>query len=109
MECDVRMPGSLWLDARELDHLSPFLNFIGDEFAELGGRARKHHSAEVSKSRLQLMLAALITAAQRSMSDMGMRARYSGLDRSFGVSGLLAHGLSHLEKSCRDGCRQGQR
>ena len=30
--------GSLRLDARELDYLGPFLGFVGDELAEVGGR-----------------------------------------------------------------------
>jgi hypothetical protein len=32
-----RLPGSLWLDARELDHLGPLLNVFGNELAEFGG------------------------------------------------------------------------
>src|SRR5262249_18151287 len=41
--------GSLWLDARELHHLAPLLGFVGDEFAEVGGRACKHSAPEVDK------------------------------------------------------------
>ena len=33
--------GSVHLDAGELNHLGPFLGFVGDERAEVGGRARK--------------------------------------------------------------------
>ena len=40
MEC--RRGGSLRLDARELDHLGPFLGIVGDELAEVSGRAGKH-------------------------------------------------------------------
>jgi hypothetical protein len=28
---------SLWLDIRGLDHLAPFLGFVGDELTEVGG------------------------------------------------------------------------
>src|SRR5258707_13238098 len=38
---------SLRLDTGELDHLSPFLNVIGDQLAKLGGRDRKRIQAEV--------------------------------------------------------------
>jgi hypothetical protein len=33
------LPGSLRLDARGLDHLSPFVGLVGDELAELRRRA----------------------------------------------------------------------
>ena len=31
--------GSIWLDARKLDHFAPLLSLISDELAEVGGRA----------------------------------------------------------------------
>ena len=34
----IRVGQSLWLDAGELDHLAPFLGFVGDQLAELGRR-----------------------------------------------------------------------
>src|SRR5215831_2027161 len=39
MECDAETGGSICLDACELHHLAPLLGFLGDEFAEVGGRA----------------------------------------------------------------------
>ena len=52
MEC--RLPSgsaSLRLDARELDHLAPFLGFVGDELAEVGGRAAQARVPPRSASR----------------------------------------------------------
>src|SRR5262245_41671305 len=46
--------GSVRLDARELDHLRPFLGFVGDELAEVGGRAWKCGGAPLGKPRLHL-------------------------------------------------------
>jgi hypothetical protein len=40
------------LDVGRPDHLAPLLGILGDELAEVGGRARKHGSAQVSKPRL---------------------------------------------------------
>src|SRR4051794_18015114 len=36
-----RISGSARLDAQRLDHLAPFFRFVGEEFGESGGRARK--------------------------------------------------------------------
>src|SRR5215471_16670541 len=44
--------GSLWLDARELDHLGPLLGFFSDQLAEVSRRTRKHRAAEISEPRL---------------------------------------------------------
>src|ERR1700726_1950221 len=44
---------SLRLDVRELDHLGPFLGFVGNELAEIGWRAGKCHGAEIGKPLLQ--------------------------------------------------------
>ena len=46
-----RLPISVELDARELHHLAPLLGFVGDELAEVGGRAHKHHTAQVGEAR----------------------------------------------------------
>jgi hypothetical protein len=45
----VTVSTSFWLDARKLDYLSPFLGFIGDVLAEVGGRARKGRDAQAYK------------------------------------------------------------
>src|ERR1700684_277722 len=44
---------SLRLDVRELDHLGPFLGFIGNELTEIGRRAGKWHGAPSGKGGLQ--------------------------------------------------------
>src|SRR6516165_2866735 len=36
------------------DDLAPLLGFLGDQLAEVGGRARKHRAAEIGKPRLHL-------------------------------------------------------
>ncbi len=45
---------SLRLDMGRADHLGPLLGFIGDELAEVGGRARKGRTAKLGKPGLQL-------------------------------------------------------
>jgi hypothetical protein len=42
----------LRLEAGELDDLSPLLGFLGDELGEVGGRAGKYFTAELSLPRL---------------------------------------------------------
>src|SRR5947207_11974522 len=42
------------LDGRELHHLGPLLGFVGDELAEVAGRAWKYRTAEVGETRRQL-------------------------------------------------------
>ena len=50
ISCPIR--GSVRLDAGELDHLRPFLSFVGDELAKVGGREREHVATQVGKPRL---------------------------------------------------------
>src|SRR5712692_8252086 len=46
---------SLRLDARELDHLGPFVDIFGDELGELGRRARQNrYGAEISEPLLDV-------------------------------------------------------
>src|SRR6516225_11070445 len=40
----------LRLCTRQLHHLAPFLGVVGDEFAEVGGRAGQRHAAEASRA-----------------------------------------------------------
>src|SRR5262245_18762969 len=47
----VGFPASLRLDACELDHLGPLLDFVGDQLAEVGGRTGKHRAAQVREPR----------------------------------------------------------
>jgi TPR repeat protein len=44
--------GLLRFDVVGADHLAPLFGFVGDELAEIGGRANKHRAAEVSQPRL---------------------------------------------------------
>src|SRR5205807_9570817 len=53
-ERGAEIDGSVRLDTRELHHLAPLLDFIGDELAKIGGRARKHRAAQVGKPCLKL-------------------------------------------------------
>src|SRR5262249_48628915 len=39
----------LWLDVGRSDDLAPFLGFLGEELAEIRGRHRQRHSAEVGQ------------------------------------------------------------
>src|SRR5215471_19998193 len=50
----VWLAGLLWLDVGRPDHLAPLLGFVGNEFAEVGGRASKHTDAHVGEPPLQL-------------------------------------------------------
>src|SRR5262249_27285089 len=45
---------SVRLDVESPDHLTPLLGFVGDELAEVAGRAWKHSASKVSKARLHL-------------------------------------------------------
>src|SRR5262245_20316114 len=49
-----RLPASVRLDARELDHLAPLLDFFGDQLSELSRRSRQRQAAEVSETGLHL-------------------------------------------------------
>src|SRR5262249_41617607 len=44
------LPGSFRLDVGGPEHLAPLLRFVGDELAEIGGRARKHRTAFFSET-----------------------------------------------------------
>ena len=46
--------GLLRLDVGRPDHLAPFLGFVGDELAEVGGRAGKHRAARSASRALIL-------------------------------------------------------
>ena len=47
IECQPRLR-SLRLETGELDNLRPLLSFLGDEFGEVGDRARKRFTTKVS-------------------------------------------------------------
>ena len=52
----MRSDQSLGLEACELDHLAPFPGFIGDDFGEVGGRARHAVATQVGQSRLEFWI-----------------------------------------------------
>jgi hypothetical protein len=56
------------------DHLAPLLGFLGDELAEVGGRERKHRTAQIDQSRLYRRIgeAALISLLSFSMTSVGV-------------------------------------
>src|SRR5262245_65383112 len=47
------VPGSVRLDPHKLDHLSPLLGFVGDELAEVDGRACERDAPKFCEARLQ--------------------------------------------------------
>src|SRR5262245_29176582 len=53
---DRGYPASVQLDVSGPDYLAPFLGFVGDELAEVGGRARKRRAAQVGKLRLDFQI-----------------------------------------------------
>src|SRR5262245_42718245 len=54
MECGPSARTSLSLDVGRSDHLGPFLRFVRDELAEIGGRAGNQRAAELEQPRLEL-------------------------------------------------------
>jgi hypothetical protein len=54
MECRRDDDSLFHLDVGGPDHLSPPLGFVGDELAEIGGRARKHHTTQTREPRFQI-------------------------------------------------------
>ena len=46
--------GLVRLDVGPPDHLAPLLGFLGDQLAEVGGRARKRPASQVGKPSLHL-------------------------------------------------------
>src|SRR5262245_10449865 len=65
---------SVRLDVGRPDHLAPLLGFVGDELAEIGGRADKRRASKVGKPRLYLGIgeAALISLLSLSMISAGV-------------------------------------
>src|SRR5262249_839099 len=51
---NVPAGGSLQLDIGDPDHLAPLFGFVGNQLAEIGGRAGKHRAAEIGELRLKV-------------------------------------------------------
>jgi hypothetical protein len=63
------------LDIGGPDHLVPFLGFVGDEPAEVGGRAGERHAAEVGQPRLDLRIGERgVDLGVERLDDRGGRA-----------------------------------
>src|SRR5207249_4502581 len=75
MECPAGViPGSLRLDARELDYLGPLLGFVRKELAVVGGRARNRRAALFGKPRLDLRIGkARVDLTIQLIDDFGRR------------------------------------
>src|SRR5262249_54274579 len=52
----ARRPALFRLDVGRPDHLAPLFGLVGDEFAEVGGRARERLAPQVGKPRLHLWI-----------------------------------------------------
>src|SRR5262249_27435104 len=103
-----RRRGSVRLDARELDHLGPFLGVLGNELAVAGGRAWKYDNSQFGKSGLQTG----IRQSRVHMSveliddlDRGTSGRDDALKSADHVAGeVFAHGRD-IGQSLPAGCR----
>ena len=73
-QTDRASNASIGFEAGKLDHLPPFLSFIGNELAELRSRSRKYRHARVGKPPLDVGSAkpALISLLSLSMMSMGV-------------------------------------
>ena len=76
------MTSSLCLYAGKLDHLGPLRGFVGDELAEVGGRARKRRAAQIDKARLDL-------ASSKAAMAVAMIGPMPGTLASRWLTGLL--------------------
>ena len=76
---EVDAAESLGLEAGELDHLAPFFGFVGDDFCEVGGRARHAVAAQVGQPRLESLVGeARIDSLVELVDDLGRRALRRG-------------------------------
>src|SRR6266571_2065551 len=76
---------SLRLDARELDHLRPFLSLIADEFAEISGCAGSARQALISLLSLPMTALGVFRGA---LTPYQALASYPGMNSaSVGISG----------------------
>src|SRR5262245_65896347 len=69
-----RLPASVCLYVSKFDHLAPLLGFVGDELAEIGGRADERRAAEFGEPRLDLgMREAGVDLMVEPSNDLGRR------------------------------------
>src|SRR5215831_4977386 len=74
MEYRASEVASLRLDAAEFDHLGPLFGFVGDQLAEVSGRARKRRAAELSETGLHLRIVeSRIDLLVELVDDLGRR------------------------------------
>src|SRR5215510_899712 len=67
--------GSLRLDVGGSDHLGPLLGFIGDQLAEVSGRAGHCRASQVSEPRLDLGIGeSRVNLLAEHIDDLGGRA-----------------------------------
>src|SRR5215471_10290400 len=67
---------SLRLDVECPDDVAPFLRFVGDELAKVGGRQRECVAAQVGKPRLELGIGkASVDLLVELLDDLGRRGR----------------------------------
>src|SRR5262249_16921657 len=93
MECAPR--GSLRLDARGLDPLGPLLGFVGNELAEVGGRADKRCASQVGKLRLDFGIdKARVDHRVELVDDLGRRVLWCA-DTEPETRFVARHKLSH--------------
>src|SRR5882672_10644382 len=87
--------GSLWLDAREFDHLGPFLGFFGHECTELGRRHGCRHAAYIGKPSLHLGIGeSIVDLLIEPINDLPWRA--SGCTQAIPRARLEArHEIAH--------------
>src|SRR5262245_34417928 len=69
-----RAASSLRFEARKLHDLAPLFSFLGDDFAERGGSARKWHATQVDKPRLDLGIGeGRVDLSVEPFDDLGRR------------------------------------
>src|SRR5262245_57943678 len=50
MEYWAEIAGSIRFDARELDHLGPFLGFLGNQLSKVDGRTPNYYAAQIGNA-----------------------------------------------------------
>src|SRR5262245_54391870 len=91
----IRPARSFRLDTRELDHLAPLLGVIGDELAEVGGRAWKCSGTQLGEPRLHLGIGEsrvdLLVELLDDLGRRGLRCADADPETRFGARPELTH------------------